>query len=141
LAYLFETGGREWDAIHLYIVNNLDWMTKWIERCQQNCCSLTWEGVHIVTNISSRSDIHPQQSQNQYYGILDDIIESEFNTFKVVLFVVKWYRLQLNQNDPDRTVIQHDNRFTMINTRSFEPVGDECWCKYVFTIYTLLKFT
>ena len=31
--------------MHLYIVNNLDWMTKWIERCQQNGCSLTWEGV------------------------------------------------------------------------------------------------
>ena len=81
--------------------------------------------VFEVTNISSRNDIHPQQSQNQYYGILDDIIECDFNSFKVVLFIIKWYRLQLNQNDPDRTVIQHDNGFTMINTRSFELVGDD----------------
>ena len=43
--YFFETGGREWDAIHLYITNNLDWMMEWIERCQKNGCSLTWEGV------------------------------------------------------------------------------------------------
>ena len=81
--------------------------------------------VFEVTNISSRNDIHPQKSQNQYCGILDDIIECDFNSFKVVLFVVKWYRLRLNQNDPDRMVIQHDNGFTMINTRSFELVGDE----------------
>ena len=45
MVYIFETGGREWDAIHLYIVNNLDWMMEWIERCQKNGCSLTWEGV------------------------------------------------------------------------------------------------
>ena len=43
--YFFDIGGREQDAIHLYIVKNLDWMMEWIERCQQNGCSLTWEGV------------------------------------------------------------------------------------------------
>ena len=31
----------------------------------------------------------------------------------------------MNQNDPDNIVIEHDSRFTMINTRSFESVGDE----------------
>ena len=93
--------------------------------------------VFEVTNISSRNDIHPQQSQNQYYGILDDIIECHFNSFKLVLFLIKWYRLQLNQNDLDRTIIQHDNGFTMFNTRSFELVGDEPYvissqCEQVF---------
>ena len=29
----------------MYIANNLDWMVEWIERCQQNGFSLTWEGV------------------------------------------------------------------------------------------------
>ena len=96
--------------------------------------------VFEVTNISSRNDIHPQKFQNQYYGILDDIIECDFNTFKVVLFIVKWYRLWLNQNDLDRTVIQHDNGFTMINTRLFEPVGDEPYilpsqCEEFFYLY------
>ena len=101
-------------------------------------CDSGITAVFEVTNISSRSDMYPQQSQNQYYGILDDIIECEFNTFKVVPFVVKWYRLRLNQNDPDRMVIQHDNGFTMINTMSFEPVGDDPYvlpsqCEQVFT--------
>jgi hypothetical protein len=27
----------------------------------------------------------------------------------------------MNEHDPDRTIILHDNRFTMVNTRSFEP--------------------
>jgi hypothetical protein len=93
--------------------------------------------VFAVTNISSRTDIHPQQSENRYYGILDDILECDFNSFKIVLFVVKWFRLRLNRNDPDRTVIEHDSGFTMINTRSFEPVGDEPYvlpsqCEQVF---------
>ena len=56
---------------------------------------------------------------------MDDILECDFNSFKIVLFFVKWFRLRLNRNDLDRTVIEHDSGFTMINTRSFELVGDE----------------
>ena len=37
--------GHEWDALHLYIANNLDWMTIWIEQSQENGFSLTWDGV------------------------------------------------------------------------------------------------
>ena len=52
------------------------------------------------------------------------------------MFVVKWYRLLLNQRDPDRTIIEHDNGFTMVNTRLFEP-GTEPYvlpiqCEHVF---------
>lgn len=98
--------------------------TKKIDEMKKTCDS----GISVVfavTNISSRTDIHPQQSKNRYYGILDDILACDFNLFKIVLFIVKWFRLRLNQNDLDRTVIEHDSGFTMINTRSFEPVGDE----------------
>ncbi len=31
--------------------------------------------VFTVTNILSRNDIHPQQFENQYYGVLDDILK------------------------------------------------------------------
>ena len=81
--------------------------------------------VFQVTNISSRNDLHPRESKNWYYGILDDILECYFSSFKLVLFVVKWYRLRLNPKDADRTIIEHDNGFTMVNTRLFEPNGDE----------------
>ena len=29
----------------MYIANNLDWMTVWIDRCQHSGWTLTWEGV------------------------------------------------------------------------------------------------
>ena len=44
-----------------------------------------------VTNVSSRTDRHPEVSENRYYGYLEDILECDFNSFKVVLFEVKWY--------------------------------------------------
>jgi hypothetical protein len=51
---------------------------------------------------------------------LDDISECDFKSFKIILCEVKWYRLQINERDPKRTVIQQDNGFTMVNTRTFE---------------------
>ena len=69
--------------------------------------------------------MHPQKFENRYYDILDDIIEYDFNSFKLVLFIIKWYKLRMNQNYPDRTIIEHDNGFTMMNTRSFELVGND----------------
>ena len=35
-------------------MNNLDWMMVWIERCQQNGCSLTWEGVASLVTKAHR---------------------------------------------------------------------------------------
>ena len=80
--------------------------------------------VFEVTNVSYRSDRHPKLSKNRYYGYLQDILQCDFKSFKVVLFVFKWYRLRLNQRDPDRTIIEHDNGFTMVNTRLFKPGTD-----------------
>ena len=51
---------------------------------------------------------------------MEDIIQCDFNSFKLVMFVVKWHRLLLNQCDPNRTIIEHDNGFIMGNTRLFE---------------------
>jgi hypothetical protein len=52
---------------------------------------------------------------------LDDIFESDFNSFKIVLFEVKCYMLQMHERDSERAVIEHDNGFSMVNTREFEP--------------------
>jgi hypothetical protein len=80
--------------------------------------------VFKVTNISSRSDRNLEETENRYCGHLEDIIECDFNSFKIVLFEVKWYRLQMHECDPERTVIEHDNGFTMVNTRAFEPATE-----------------
>ena len=83
-------------------------------------CDFGISVVFEVTNVSSRSDRHPELSENRYYGYLEDIINYDFKSFKIILFVVKWYKLRLNRFDPDRTVIEHANGFTMVNTRSLE---------------------
>jgi hypothetical protein len=46
--------------------------------------------VFQVTNVSSRSGSYPTISENRYYGYLNDIIECDFTSFKLVLFNVKW---------------------------------------------------
>jgi hypothetical protein len=30
------SGAQDWDALHLYIANNLDWMKVWIDRCKEH---------------------------------------------------------------------------------------------------------
>jgi hypothetical protein len=84
--------------------------------------------VFQVTNVSSRSDRHPRESENRYYGYLNDILECDFNSFKLVMFDVKWYRLRMHERDEERTVIQHANGFPMIKTTVFERGHD----RYVF---------
>ena len=56
---VFFIGCREWDALHLYIANNLDWMTVWIEQSQENGRSLTWDGVaSLVKEVHRDGDLN-----------------------------------------------------------------------------------
>jgi hypothetical protein len=96
-----------------------------------------------VTNVSSRSEKHPRLTKNRYYGYWDDISKCDLKSFKIIQFEVKWYRLQINERDPERIVIQHDNGFTMVNTRTFE-LGLESYvlpnqCEQVFYCEVLGK--
>ena len=43
---------REWDALHLYIANNLDWMEHWIEYIEEYFGRLSWEGVRKMIKTS-----------------------------------------------------------------------------------------
>ena len=45
LIVFFHIIGHVWDAIHLYIAKNIDWMEEWIERCTQYYGTLSWEWV------------------------------------------------------------------------------------------------
>ena len=76
--------------------------------------------IFQVTNVSSRSDKNLEVYENRYYGYLEDIIDCEFNSFKIVLFEVKWYKIRINECDPKRTVTEHANGFTMVNIREIE---------------------
>ena len=76
--------------------------------------------------MSSKSDRHPRESKNRYYGFLDDIVECDFNSFKIVLFDVKWYKLRMNVRDDEKNLIQHDNGFLMVKKSQFE-VGKDLY--------------
>ena len=51
----FHAVGREWDALHLYVANNLDWMKVWIERCNRYGQGLSWEGVASLVKEAHRN--------------------------------------------------------------------------------------
>ena len=59
---------------------------------------------------------------------MEHIVECGFNSFKLVLFAIKWYRLQMYEHDEEITIIQHANVLTMIKTIVFEGWND----RYVF---------
>ena len=50
-----------WDALHLYIANNLDWMENWIEDCEECFGRLSWEGASEMIKTAHR---HRHQSPN-----------------------------------------------------------------------------
>ena len=65
-----------WDALHLYIANNLDWMEHWIEDCEECFGRLSWEGVSemIKTTHCHRHQFHDLTSQREVdlaYGLKD----------------------------------------------------------------------
>jgi hypothetical protein len=45
---------REWDALDLYIANNLDWMEHWIEYTEEYFSRLSWEGVSKMIKTTHR---------------------------------------------------------------------------------------
>ena len=64
-----------WDAIHLYIANNLDWMEQWIEQCTEYYGTLTWEGVcKMIKTMHRNREEYPEHTQREIdlaYGLKD----------------------------------------------------------------------
>ena len=53
--YCHQVVDREWDAVHLYIANNIDWMKVWIERCKQSGHGISWEGVASLVKVAQHN--------------------------------------------------------------------------------------
>jgi len=54
------------------------------------------------------------------------------------MFNVKWFRLRIHEPDPNRTIVEHANTFTMVDTRNIKPgskpyvLASECeWVLYI----------
>jgi hypothetical protein len=72
-----------------------------------------------VTDTSHGGDKHMITSDFRYYAYLEDILDVDFKSFKVVLFKVRWY-IFFPQDD-EMIVIDHDNGFIMIKTTRYDP--------------------
>ena len=53
--YFHHAIGREWDAIHLYITNNIEWMKVWIKKSEQLSHGISWEGVASLVKAAHRN--------------------------------------------------------------------------------------
>jgi hypothetical protein len=51
---LYHIVSRGWDALHVYIANNLDWMEHWIEYTEEYFSRLSWEGVSKMIKTTHR---------------------------------------------------------------------------------------
>ena len=71
--YCHQAVGREWDEIHLYTTNNLDWMKVWIKRCEQYGHGISWEGVASLVKATHRNgDTNITQREIDFeYGLKD----------------------------------------------------------------------
>ena len=83
----FHIVGREWDALHLYIANNLDWMEYWIERYEEYYNRLSWEGVSKIIKTHRYRHEFPDLNQMEIdlvFG-LKDKKESIFTHIFIVI--------------------------------------------------------
>jgi hypothetical protein len=97
-----------WDALHLYIANNLDWMEHWIKDCEEFFGRLSWEGVSNMIKIPHRlrhqiPDLTSQREVDLAYGLKDKkasklfthIFSSYFDPFFQLHFVCLSFQLYL----------------------------------------------
>jgi hypothetical protein len=92
-------------------------MKKLDDKMKSSDCGIT--AVFKVTNVSSRNGMHPKETENRYYWYLEDIIQCDFNSFKIVLFEVKWYMLRMHECDLEIIFIEHANVFNIVDTKEF----------------------
>ena len=87
--YCHHVVDREWDAIHLYITNNIDWMKVWIKRCKLLGHGISWEGVaSFVKATHCNGDTNLTEREiDLAYGLKDNMASILINHSKY--FILK----------------------------------------------------
>ena len=66
---------REWDALHLYIANNLDLMEHWNQYTEEYFGRLSWEGVsNMIKTMHHHRDQFPDLTSREVdlaFGLRD----------------------------------------------------------------------
>jgi hypothetical protein len=81
---------QEWDALHLYIAKNLDWMNVWIERCKQyNGGRLSWKRLsELVREARHNEDANVTQREIYLaYGLNDGQVR-KFTHFIQLFYII-----------------------------------------------------
>ena len=88
--YCHQPVGREWDAINLYIANNLDWMKVWIERCEQLGHGISWECVaSLVKSAQCKGDRNLTEREiDLAYGLKDKMASILINPSKYFILQI-----------------------------------------------------
>jgi hypothetical protein len=83
---------REWDALHLYIANNLDWMEHWIEYTEEYFSRLSWEGViKMIKTMNRHQDQFPDLTSREVdlsFGLKD---KKESKLFTQIFLVISQF--------------------------------------------------
>ena len=91
--YCHQAVGREWDAIHLYIEKNIDWMKVWIERCEQSSHWISREGVaSMVKEAHCNGDGNITESEiDLAYGLEDKMASILINHSKYFILQITFW--------------------------------------------------
>ena len=90
--YCHHVVGRGWDAIHLYIANNIDWMKVWIKRCEELDHGISWEGVASLVKATHRNGDRnlTEREIDLAYGLKDKMEIILINHSKYFILQIKF---------------------------------------------------
>ena len=84
----FHIVGRVWDAIHLYIAKNIDWMEEWIELCTEYYGTLTLEGVSkMIKTMHHNREEYPKLTQREI-DLACSLKDKKESIFTLLIFFV-----------------------------------------------------
>ena len=95
--YCHQAVGQEWDAINLYIANNIDWMKVWIEQCKQSGHGISWEDVASLVKETHRNGDRnlTEREIDLAYGLKDKMASILINPSKSFYFTNYFFTCML----------------------------------------------
>ena len=78
-----------WDAIHLYIANNLYWMEEWIERRTKYYVTLSWEGVSkMIKIVHHHREQYPEEITQREIDLACGLKDKKESIFILLIFLL-----------------------------------------------------
>ena len=78
-----------WDALYLYIENNIDWIEEWIEGCIQFYGTLSWEGVSkIIKTVHCHREEYIEELTQREIDLACGLKDKKESIFTLLIFFV-----------------------------------------------------